>query len=74
MTPLRQQMHDAMLVRGLAERNRRMVDKHAALLHHFLNMPVAQWIRHVQTNAHQDYVYRKAHSFCIEHVSSYTFY
>lgn len=37
-------------------------------LAYLLNMPVAQWIHRVPTNAHQDYVYRKAHSFCIEHV------
>ncbi|WP_297723226.1 hypothetical protein, partial [Limnohabitans sp. Rim8] len=32
--------------------DRGMVDQHAALLHHFIQMAQVQWIRHVPTNAH----------------------
>src|SRR5665647_3642834 len=34
--------------------DRRMVDEHASLLHHFLKMAIAQWIRRVPTDAHQN--------------------
>ena len=50
--------------------DRRMVDRHAALLHHFFQVPVAQRVSHVPANADQDHVDRKAHPFEVEHVGS----
>ena len=42
---------------------RGMVDKHAAFLHHFLQMPVAQRISRVPTDANQNHVDWEARSF-----------
>lgn len=50
--------------------DRRMVDRHAALLHHLLEVPVAQRISRVPADADQDHVDRKAHTFEVEHVDS----
>jgi len=59
-------------VRQQSERpsvDRRMVDRHAAP-YHFFQVPVAQRVCHVPTNADQDHIDRKAHSFEVEHVDS----
>src|SRR5665647_1183673 len=48
--------------------DRRMVDEHASLLHHFLKMAIAQWIRRVPTDAHQNDVDWESHSFGAQHL------
>jgi hypothetical protein len=48
--------------------NRRMVDRHAALLHYLLEVPVAQRISGVPADADQNHINRKAHTFEVEHV------
>jgi hypothetical protein len=53
--------------------DRRMVDKHASLLHHFLKMAIAQWIRRVPTDAHQNHVDWESHSFGAQHLVSTLF-
>ena len=45
-----------------------MADRHAALFHDFLEVPVAQRVGRIPADATQDYVDRKAHSFKVEHV------
>ena len=50
--------------------DRRMVDRHAALFHHFFQVPVAQRICCVPANADKDHIDRKAHPFEIEHIDS----
>jgi hypothetical protein len=48
-----------------------MVDRHAALLHHLLEVTVPQRISGVPTDADQDHVDRKTHTFEVEHVDSW---
>ena len=48
--------------------DRRMVDRHAALFHHLLEVPVAQRVGRVPADADQDHVDRKAHPFEVEHI------
>ena len=50
--------------------DRRMVDRHAALFHHFFQVPVAQRVCYVPANADQDHIDRKAHPFEVEHGDS----
>ena len=47
--------------------DRRMVNKHTAFFHQFLQMAVALWIRRVPTDANQNYVDWEAHSFGRQH-------
>ena len=47
-----------------------MVDRHAALFHHFLKVPVAQRVGRVPADADQDHIDGKAHPFEVEHVDS----
>src|SRR5450759_3338783 len=44
-----------------------MVDEYASLLHHFLKMEIAQWIRRVPTDAQQNDVDWESHSFGAQH-------
>jgi hypothetical protein len=50
--------------------DRRMVDRNAALLHHFLEMPIAQRVGCIPPDANQDHSDQKAHPFEVEHVDS----
>src|SRR5471030_222623 len=50
--------------------DRRMVDRHAALLHDLFQVPVAQRVSHVPANADQYHIDRETHPFEIEHVDS----
>jgi len=45
-----------------------MVDRHATLFHHLLEVPVAQRIGGIPADADQEHVDRKAHTFEVEHV------
>jgi hypothetical protein len=45
-----------------------MVNRHAALFHDLLEMPVAQRVSRVPADADQDHINRKAHPFEVEHV------
>jgi hypothetical protein len=47
-----------------------MVDRHAALFHDLLEVPLAQRVGRVQADADQDHIDRKAHPFEVEHVDS----
>src|SRR5665647_1667618 len=50
--------------------DRRMVDKHASFLHHFLKMAIAQRIGRVPTDANQNHVDWESHSFgCLLYTS-----
>jgi hypothetical protein len=48
--------------------DRRLVNRHAALIHELVNVSVAQWVRGVPADADQDDVGRKAHSSEARHV------
>ena len=48
--------------------DRGMVDEHAAFLHHFLQVAMAQRIRCIPANAHQNDIDWKAHSFGRQHL------
>src|SRR5471032_1972297 len=50
--------------------DRRMVDRHAALLHDLFQVPVAQRVSHIPANADQDHIDWETHPFEIEHVDS----
>jgi len=50
--------------------DRRMVDRNAALLHHFLEVPIAQRVGCIPPDANQDHIDRKAHPFEVEYVDS----
>jgi hypothetical protein len=50
-----------------------MINKHTAFFHHFLKMAVAQRISRVPTDANQNDVDRKAHSFGSQHLVSNLF-
>lgn len=43
---------------------------HATLFHQFFNVSIAQRVGHILTNARQDHINRKAHSFDIQHLAS----
>jgi hypothetical protein len=47
-----------------------MVDRHAALFHDLLEVPLAQRVGRVPADADQDHIDRKAHPFEVEHVDS----
>ena len=47
--------------------DRRMVDRHATRFQHFLDVPVAQRISRLPSNADQDDFDRETHSFKVEH-------
>jgi hypothetical protein len=55
---------------GESAGNRRMVNRHASLGHHFLDVPVAQRVGCVPANTDQDDVSRETHSFEAEHIGS----
>src|SRR5471032_1151811 len=50
--------------------DRRMVNRHAALFHHLLEVPVAQRVGRIPADADQDHIDRKAHPFEVEHINS----
>src|SRR5476649_1313919 len=47
-----------------------MVNRHAALFHHLLEVPVAQRVGRIPADADQDHIDRKAHPFEVEHINS----
>lgn len=47
--------------------DRRMADRYAALLRHFLDVPVAQRVSRIPADADQDDFDREAHSFKVDH-------
>src|SRR5450830_442924 len=53
--------------------DRRMVDEHASLLHHFLKMAIAQRIRRLPTDAYQNDGDWEAHPFGSQHLVSSLF-
>ena len=53
--------------------DRRVVDKHAWLLHHFFQMAIAQRISRVSTDAHQHDIDRETHPFGRQHLVSSLF-
>jgi hypothetical protein len=50
--------------------DRGMVDRHAALFHDLLEVPVAQRVGCIPADADQDHINRKAHPLEVEHVDS----
>ena len=53
--------------------DRRVVDKHAWLLHHFFQMAIAQRISRVSTDVHQNDIDRETHPFGRQHLVSSLF-
>lgn len=50
--------------------DRKMVNKYATLLHYFLKMAIAQWIRGVPTDANQNHIDWESHPFGRQHLVS----
>ena len=53
--------------------DRRMVDKHASLLHHFFQMAIAQQIGRLPTDAHPSHIDWEPHIFGSQHLTSSLF-
>jgi hypothetical protein len=50
-----------------------MVNHHAALLHDFFKVPIAQGTGRIPANANQSHIERKTHPFGIQHGRPFIF-